>query len=251
MTDSDTPRYPGLQRAARDLVGIELTAEHTEAFRWYAEELRSWNQRFNLTAITEPLDVEVKHFLDSLTCLLGMKGRPRGRLIDVGTGAGFPGIPLRIVCPQLQVTLVESTGKKTDFCRHVIEGLGLTGVEVRNDRVEVIGHEDGYREAYQWGAARAVASLDVLGEYVLPLLELGGRLIAMKGETAPAEVQEAEKALGLLGAEVERLVPVELPTVAETRYLVLVDKVSRTPDRYPRRVGVPEKRPLSGEIGAS
>lgn len=250
MTDPDAARYPGLRRAARELIGIDLSSEHLGAFRWYRQELQSWNQRFNLTAITEPVEVEVKHFLDSLTCLLAMDSEPRGRLIDVGTGAGFPGIPLRIVCPDLEVTLVESTGKKADFCRHVIERLGLSGMEVRNDRVEKVAHESGYREAYRWGVARAVASLDVLGEYVLPLIELGGRLIAMKGETGPAEVQEAEEALGVLGGQVERLVPVELPTVVETRYLVLVKKVSRTPDRYPRRVGVPEKRPLRDDIGA-
>ncbi len=248
MTSPDPARYPGLQRAAKELIGIELGAEHLESFRWYGEELRSWNQRFNLTAITEPLEVEVKHFLDSLTCLLAMEREPRGRLIDVGTGAGFPGIPLRMVCPKLRVTLVESTRKKADFCRHIVDGLGLKGVEVRNDRVEEVARESGHREAYRWGVARAVASLDVVGEYVLPLLTLGGRLIAMKGETGPAEVQEAEAALGVLGGEVERLVPVELPTVPETRYLVLVDKVSRTPNRYPRRVGVPEKRPISAGL---
>lgn len=240
-------RYEGLTAAARDLLGIDLKPEHLEAFAWYGSELRSWNQRFNLTAITEPHEVEVKHFLDSLSCSLGMDQNPSGRLVDVGTGAGFPGLPLRIVNPGLQVTLVESTTKKVEFCRHVIEGLGLEGVEVRDIRVERLAHEQGQREGYRWGVARAVASLDVLAEYVLPLLELGGRMIAMKGETGPAEAQAAETAVQLLGGRTERLVPIELPTVAETRYLVLIDKASRSPERYPRRVGVPAKRPLGGE----
>lgn len=246
MADQESGRYKGLRDSARDLLGIELKQEQLEAFAWYAAELRSWNQRFNLTAITEPLDVEVKHFLDSLSCMLGMDHDPRGRLVDVGTGAGFPGLPLRIVNPNLKLTLVESTSKKVEFCRHVIEGLGLEDVNVRDIRVERLGHEEGHRESYRWGVARAVASLDVLAEYVLPFLELGGRMIAMKGETGPAEAQAAESAILLLGGHTERLLPVELPTVAETRYLVLIDKVSRTPESYPRRVGVPAKRPLDG-----
>ncbi|MDX1601012.1 MAG: 16S rRNA (guanine(527)-N(7))-methyltransferase RsmG [Anaerolineales bacterium] len=240
----NTGRYQGLRESARDLLGMELSPEQLEAFEWYAAELGDWNQRFNLTAITEPLDIEVKHFLDSLTAMLGMQNDPDGRLVDVGTGAGFPGLPLRIVNPNLKVTLVESTSKKVEFCRHIIEGLELRDVQVRDIRVERLAHEEGQRESYRWGVARAVASLDVLVEYVLPLLELGGRMIAMKGETGPAEAQAADPAVQLLGGRTERLIPVELPTVAETRYLVLIDKVSRTPESYPRRVGVPAKRPL-------
>lgn len=239
--------FVDLATAAAELLGIHLTAEQLEAFAWYSAELRRWNQRVNLTAITEPRQVQVKHFLDSMTCLRGMENNPQGRLVDIGTGAGFPGLPLRIVCPGLRVTLVESTTKKIEFCRHVIAELGLKNVEVRDIRAERLGHEQGQREAFRWGVARAVASLDVLAEYLLPLLELGGRMIAMKGESGPAEAQQAEQAVRQLGGRVARLVPIELPTVAETRYLVLIDKVARTPEQYPRRVGVPAKRPLGPE----
>lgn len=244
MSEGEAGRYPGLRRAAHELVNFELQPQHLQAFEWYSSELRRWNERHNLTAITEPLEVEVKHFLDSLTALLAMGTNPQGRLVDVGTGAGFPGIPLAVVCPQLQVTLVESTSKKVEFCRHVIAGLGLDHVQVRDVRVEALAREPEQRESYRWAVARAVAAMNVLAEYTLPLLQLNGRLIAMKGETGPAEAQAAEPAIRLLGGRTERLVPIELPTVAETRYLVMVDKISRTPERYPRRIGVPAKRPL-------
>ncbi len=167
-----------------------------------------------------------------------------GKLVDVGSGAGFPGIPLKIACPNLRVMLVESTRKKVEFCQHVIDGLGLEGIQASHIRAEELGHEPGQRGAYDWAVGRAVASLRVLGEYLLPFLRVGGRMIAMKGETGPAEAHEAEGALRLLGGQIERLLPIELPTVAETRYLILVDKVSATPSEYPRRPGVPSKRPL-------
>ncbi len=239
-----TREYRGLRDAVLTILGIELTPKQLEAFAWYAQELRAWNERFNLTAITEPEQVEAKHFLDSLTCLLAMGRQPRGRVVDVGTGAGFPGIPLKILCPQIQLTLVEATGKKAGFCRHVVNSLGLEGVEVLHARAEDVGHREGHREAYDWALARAVAPMPVLVEYLLPLLRLGGRAVAQKGETGPAEVHDAEGALRILGGRVEQIIPVELPRVAETRYLVLVEKVAASPAKYPRRSGIPSKRPL-------
>ena len=233
-----------LAEAACSVLGLTLTQRQLAALRWYAGELVRWNARFNLTAITDPAEIEAKHFLDSLTCLRVMKGALGGRAIDVGTGAGFPGIPLKIVAANLQLTLVEATGKKLDFCRHVVEGLGLERVELIHARAEDVGRRPEHREAYDWALARAVAPMPVLVEYLLPLVRLGGSAVAQKGESGPAETQSAEVALRLLGGEVSQVVSLELPGVTEGRFLIVVRKVARTPAEYPRRAGTPTKRPL-------
>jgi 16S rRNA (guanine527-N7)-methyltransferase len=236
-----------LKDTVRSVVGLRLTQAHLDAFDWYAEALLEWNKSVNLTAITAPGEIEVKHFVDSLTCLLPMDLRKGDKLVDVGTGAGFPGLPLKIVRPRLHVTLVEATAKKVQFCRHVVESLGLEGVDVLHARAEEIGQEAAHRQAYDWVVARAVASLPVLVEYLLPLVRIGGLVIAQKGETGPAEVHASEAAVKRFGGHIRQLLPVVLPTVAESRYLVLIDKVAATPEAYPRRPGVPAKRPLSNE----
>ena len=173
-----------------------------------------------------------------------MGKNPGKRLIDIGSGAGFPGIVLKIAYPGLQLTLVKSVGKKTDFCRHVVKTLGLDNVEVIQERAENIGQCSAYREQFDWAVARAVAALPVLVEYLLPLVRVGGNMLAMKGESGPAESHASEHALRMLGGHLRQLLPVTLPGVAEERYLVIVDKVAATPTRYPRRVGIPTKRPL-------
>jgi 16S rRNA (guanine527-N7)-methyltransferase len=234
--------YPGLASSVDRLFGVTLTPGQIESFRWYSLELQRWSEHTNLTALTEPKDIEIKHFLDSLSCLSVLEGV--GKLVDVGSGAGFPGIPLKIVLGELQVTLVESTRKKLDFCEHVIANLGLLGIEAVHGRAEDLARDKRYRGTFDWAVGRAVASMSVLAEYLLPFLKLGGRMIAMKGSTGPAESQEAGAALTLLGGKLSRLVPMELPTVTETRFLVVVDKVAATPDSYPRRPGIPAKRPL-------
>jgi 16S rRNA (guanine527-N7)-methyltransferase len=238
--------FVSLKEAVRKLLGRELTQQHIEAFSWYSSELREWNQHFNLTAITDPSDIEVRHFLDSLTCFLAISSNAVERVVDIGTGAGFPGIPLKILCPSLKLTLVEATRKKAEFCSHVVQGLGLENVNVVHGRAEDVGHDIAYRQSYDLALARAVAPLSVLVEYLLPLLQVGGRAIAQKGETAHAETHEAEAALSILGGHVDRLIPIELPGVVETRYLVVIKKLSATPEKYPRRAGMPEKRPLKG-----
>ena len=164
--------------------------------------------------------------------------------MDVGTGAGFPGLPLRIACPALRVTLIEATGKKAEFCRHVVERLGLEGVEVVHGRAEDVGQDPEHRQRYDVAVARAVAAMPVLAEYLLPLVRLGGQAIAQKGESGPAEAHGAEAAIRLLGGRLRQVTPVELPGVAEARYLVMVEKVAATPPIYPRRAGLPGRRPL-------
>jgi 16S rRNA (guanine527-N7)-methyltransferase len=231
------------QQTQRQL-GLRLNAAQIKALALYEHELIDWNAKFNLTAIRNPQEIRIKHFLDSLTCLLAMRDTPTERLIDIGSGAGFPGIPLKIIYPKMQVTLVESVGKKADFCRHMVKSLDLGGMEVLQERAEVLGQTPAHRESYDWAVARAVAVLPVLAEYLLPLVRVGGNMLAMKGESGPAEAHSAENALRLLGGQLRQLVPVTLPGVAEERYLVVVCKTAATPFAYPRRVGVPAKKPL-------
>jgi 16S rRNA (guanine527-N7)-methyltransferase len=234
-----------LPQAAHDLLDLELTAEQQQAFEHYARELLAWNEsRVNLTAITDPLAIEMRHFLDSLSVLRVAQPAPLARVIDVGAGAGFPGLPLRIVCPSIQLYLLEATGKKTAFLEHVAKLLNLNNVRIVNARAEEAGQDPTHREQYDLVLARAVAHMPILVEYLLPLCKVGGRCIALKGESAAAEIGAAEHALRLLGGRLAQLMPIELPHVAETHYLVVIEKVAATPPHYPRRPGIPSKKPL-------
>lgn len=233
-----------LTQEFQTLTGLQLKPAQIRAMNLYSQELEQWNQRYSLTAIQDPEKVRVKHFLDSLSAYLALRGTALERVIDVGTGAGFPGLPLKILCPQIQLTLVESVGKKAEFCQHIVDRLELEGVEVIQERAETVGQSSSHRERYDWALARAVAVLPVLLEYLLPLVRVGGRVLAMKGESALAEAHQAENAARLLGGHLHQLVPVTLPGVAEQRYLVIVHKIAATPEKYPRRVGIPAKRPL-------
>jgi len=173
-----------------------------------------------------------------------MKEKMPGSLIDIGTGAGFPVIPIKIICPNIRLVLVESVGKKAEFCRHLVNLLGLEQVEVIQARAEEIGQSPKYREQFDWAVARAVAKLPTLVEYLLPLVRIGGSVLAQKGESGPAEAHSAENATRILGGQLRTVRQVDLPGLAEDRYLVVIDKVAATPPRYPRRVGVPSKNPL-------
>ncbi|MCU0484719.1 MAG: 16S rRNA (guanine(527)-N(7))-methyltransferase RsmG [Anaerolineales bacterium] len=225
-------------------VGLHLSRRQLHALSIYERELIDWNTRFNLTAIRDTDEIRTKHFLDSLTCLLALRDTPCDRMIDVGTGAGFPGLVMKIAQPAMRLTLVESVGKKADFCRHMVNTLNLEFVEVIQDRAEALGQNPVHREQYDWAIARAVAVMPVLAEYLLPLVRVGGSVLAMKGENGPAETHAAEHAMRILGGQLKQLMPVHLPGVAEDRYLVVVQKVAATPTAYPRRVGIPSKRPL-------
>lgn len=236
--------YKGLKAHVRNLVDIDLTDAQLHALEVYKRELLAWNERINLTAITDPVEVEIKHFLDSLSCLRVAHFRSEDRVVDIGTGAGLPGLPLKIVCPTIQLTLVESIRKKVEFCEHVIEKLGVGGVEVIHSRAETLGQDKYHRASYDWALARAVAIAPVLLEYMLPLLRLEGQAVLQKGSTGPEEIHSAHRALAVLGGDVQQMAPVELPKVPETRYLILVRKSAATPEKYPRRPGMPAKRPL-------
>jgi len=226
------------------LFNIHLTEHQIASLIKYEKELLEWNQKFNLTAIRDVESIRTKHFLDSFSCVLAWKSSPPDQLIDVGTGAGFPGLPLKILYPNLELTLIESVGKKATFCQHIVDVLHLEKVYVIQARVEEIGQDSKQRETYDWAIARAVANLNVLSEYLLPLVKVGGSILAQKGESGPAEAQSAEKAMKLLGGKLKQLIPVNLPDVVEDRYLVVVEKVAATPPKYPRKPGIPAKQPL-------
>lgn len=232
-----------------DALGLRLTAAQKADFYLYYENLVAWNQKFNLTAITEYEQVQIRHFLDSLSCLLAQEtrqalSRPASRLLDVGSGAGFPGIPLKLVCADSCLTLLESTGKKVTFLEHVVEQLDLQDVLVVKGRAEELAHDPAHREQYDLVLARAVAKLPVVAEYTLPFCRLGGWVVAQKGEAGAAEAWTAERAITLLGGELRRVVPVELPGLPEDRSLIVIEKTGLTPAIYPRRPGIPSKRPL-------
>jgi 16S rRNA (guanine527-N7)-methyltransferase len=234
-----------LADGARSLLNLELTPAHLAAFQTYAGELRAWNDKFNLTAITDTEGIQIKHFLDSLSVIKALApGSGRARFIDVGTGAGFPGLPLKIVCPDMRLTLVEATGKKAQFCQAIVDRLKLQGVSVVKARAEELGRDPAHREQYDWALARAVAEMRVLVEYLLPLVRRGGCMLAQKGADAPGETQAAEAAARRLGGQLKQIVEVELPGVVEPRHLVVFEKVAATPPSYPRRPGVPSKNPL-------
>ena len=211
----------------RDITGIELNSRQIKAFSDFENELMLWSQIHNLTAIRDIYGIRAKHFLDSLSILRELKDPIPATLADIGTGAGFPGIPLKIVLPELRLTLVESVGKKAEFCHHIVKLLGLEGVEVLTVRAEELGQLQQYRERYDWVVARAVSSMPILAEYLLPLARIGGAMLAQKGESAHAETHAAENAFRILGGSLRKVSLVTLPGVADDRYLVVVDKKLR------------------------
>ncbi|RME46518.1 MAG: 16S rRNA (guanine(527)-N(7))-methyltransferase RsmG [Chloroflexi bacterium] len=234
----------------RDVVaawGITLAHAQLEMFQTYYDELVEWNRRVNLTAVTDYEEVQVRHFADSLAVLLAVdvgNGQGRVSLVDIGSGAGFPGLPLKIARPAWRVVLVESTRKKTEFLAHIIDQLGLEDVAVAWGRAEDIGRDAAYREQFDIAVARAVADMAVLAEYALPLLRIGGRFIAQKGTDPGDELKAAGKAIALLGGVHRHTIPYGLPAFDEPLHLVVIEKVTPTPEKYPRRPGVPAKRPI-------
>lgn len=222
---------------------LTLSDTQLDQFECYSAALISWNTRTNLTSITEPQAIVIRHFLDSLALAQAWTGDPPPSLADIGTGAGFPGLPLKLLWPEARLLLVESVGKKTEFLTQMVQILGLTDVEICTARAEVLGQDVAYRERFALVTGRAVASLNVLAEYCLPLCTIGGRFVAPKSAAGVDEALAAEHAIQVLGGRYQQTISVSLPDV-DLRTLVVVDKVRPTPAQYPRRVGLPLKRPL-------
>jgi 16S rRNA (guanine527-N7)-methyltransferase len=231
---------------------IDLSFDQIDRFDLYATRLIEWNTRFNLTSIVDPSEIVIKHFLDSLSAaqpaLLHAVGQgliPRtAKLIDVGAGAGFPGLPLKIVYPELSLTLLEATKKKCDFLEAMIAELKLSSSIVVNARAEDAAQNVAHREQYGVAIARAVAELPTLSEYLLPFVKRGGLAIAMKSKDVQEETKRAEAAIKTLGGQLKQIVPVTIPGLNEERSLVVIEKISATPEKYPRRAGMPSKKPI-------
>lgn len=225
--------------------GLELSPKQLEQFNKYFEMLIETNKVMNLTAITEPEEVAVKHMVDSLLAFDNSFNNKT--LADVGTGAGFPGIPLKIYCPSLKVTLIDSLGKRLKFLENVISELGLTDITCEHARAEDAGKNKKFREKYDIATARAVARLSVLSEYCLPLVKPGGMFIALKGSKYAEEISEGEQALKILGGKLISSDEVKLPGLDDGRAIVKIKKIKPTPAAYPRKAGTPDKQPLGSK----
>ncbi len=223
---------------------LALNENQLNQYSHYLDLLLSWNERLNLTAITQPHEVYVKHFYDSLTPVLVHDFTRAGRLIDVGTGAGFPGIPLKIAFPHIRLTLLDALKKRLTFLSDVVEKLQLRDVELIHGRAEELGHHPGHRERYDVAISRAVARLNVLSEYCLPFVCIGGIFLAMKGSQAEQEKQEARSAIRRLGGGQIEEYRFDLPDEAGERTLYTIIKQATTPKAFPRKPGIPAKKPL-------
>lgn len=225
-------------------LGVSLTDKQIEQFLIYYELLTEWNSFMNLTAITEYEDVLKKHFVDSVSLIQAVDVRKKLTLIDVGTGAGFPGLALKIAYPEFKVTLLDSLQKRIQFLDAVIEKLGLEGIETIHGRAEDFAKPQKLRESFDLCVSRAVANLSTLSEYCLPFVKVGGYFIPYKSEKIAQEKEEAEKALELLGGKFERQVEFMLPSSDIYRNLFVIKKVKETPKKFPRKAGLPAKEPI-------
>jgi 16S rRNA (guanine527-N7)-methyltransferase len=222
--------------------GFLLDEYQLTLFDVYRRELKEWNTRINLTSVTDDPDIIDKHFIDSLLIFRYWQIEQGSKVADVGTGAGFPGIPIKIYRQDIRLMLLESIGKKARFSEHIIARLKLENVDVVNDRAEVIARLPEYREQYDLVVARCVAELPVLAEYCLPLVSVGGKFVAYKGHRAEEEIRDAEAALRALGGQFERIERDD--SCVDGRALIFIGKVKETSKQYPRRSGMPKKRPL-------
>ena len=223
-------------------IDIKFTEEQLNQFYKYMNLLLEWNEKINLTAITDPNEVILKHFIDSLTINKYIK--ENSTLADVGTGAGFPGIPLKILRPDLKITLVDSLNKRINFLNEVINKLNLVNIETVHSRIEDFGKDKKYRESFDFVTARAVANLAVLSEYLLPIAKVGGQCVCMKGSSVEEELSNGKNAIKVLGGKIKNIDEFVLPDSDMSRNVIIIDKIKNTPNKYPRKAGIPVKEPL-------
>lgn len=223
-------------------IDIKFNDKQLSQFYEYMDLILEWNEKINLTAITEPEEVILKHFIDSLT--INKYIRENKTLADVGTGAGFPGIPLKIYRPDLNVTLVDSLNKRINFLNEVIFKLDLKDINTVHSRIEDFGKDKKYRESFDYVTARAVANLTTLSEYLIPISKVNGKCICMKGNDVKEEIKDSEKAINLLGGKIKKVDYFELPNSDISRNVIIIDKIKNTSSKYPRKAGVPSKEPL-------
>ena len=223
-------------------MGVRFSVEQMDKFYKYMNLLIEWNEKINLTAIIEPNEIILKHFIDSITILKDIKDG--STVVDVGTGAGFPGIPLSIMNPTLKITLVDSLNKRLIFLQEVINELDLQNVELVHARAEEFGRNKKYREKFDIATSRAVANLATLSEYLLPLVKINGKAISMKAGNASQEIEGAKKAIKTLGGNINNIEEFNLPQSDIGRTIIIIDKIKETPGKYPRKPGTPSKEPI-------
>ncbi|CDD36539.1 ribosomal RNA small subunit methyltransferase G [Clostridium sp. CAG:356] len=224
------------------ILGVRFSVEQIEQFYKYMNLLIEWNEKMNLTAITEPKEIILKHFIDSITILKYIDDN--SKLVDVGTGAGFPGVPLSIMNPTLKITLVDSLNKRLIFLQEVVKELNLKNIEIVHARAEEFGQNKNYREKFDIATSRAVANLATLSEYLVPLVKIGGKIISMKASNAKEEINDAQKAIEVLGGKIEKIEEFDLPESDIGRTIIIIDKNKCTPAIYPRKAGTPAKEPI-------
>ena len=228
---------------AKEIFGVNIEQSEMQMLEDFADQMFESNQKYNLSGIKEPDDIRRKLFLDSISCVPVIKNLKKDKVIDIGTGAGFPGMIIKILNLDMHISLVDSVGKKIIFLEQVTENLGLKNVTAINDRAEILGQDHQHRERYDLVLARALAKMPAMLEYLLPLTTFGGYVIAQRGSDTKQEIQDSNLIIERLGGEIEEVIPVEIPGMTE-RYILKIKKVNPTPKKFPRRVGVPKKKPL-------
>ena len=224
------------------VLGFNLSVEQLEKFYKYMNLLIEWNEKMNLTAITEPNDIILKHFIDSITINKYIENSVK--VVDVGTGAGFPGIPLSIIRTDLQITLVDSLNKRLIFLQEIKKELELKNIDIVHARVEEIGQNKNYRETFDIATSRAVANLSTLSEYLVPLVKIKGKCVCMKASDAEEEIKQAENAVNILGGKIVKVEKFNLPNSDIGRTIIIINKEKSTNGKYPRKHGTPSKEPL-------